>query len=280
MFSPFTFAQLSDSHVRVPNGEWHQRVIQVRDAIRARQPAVSFVLHTGDLMDEPRHESADEFRSIFSAGAQPLYVVPGNHDVWNNVVTGEGAPWWTRATTTTDEQQFRAWFGPTTYSFIHNDCAFVAFNSQLLNGALAEAAAQWEWLESELSRLAGLSLAHIILFGHMPLFVRAPGEELDWSDWRNAYLAIAPPGRDRMLELIRDYRVTGYLNGHLHYHQQNTIHWSAEHSTHFVTCDASGPATEMAREHFQLPPQARSIYCLHHIDRTKIVTEFVTAYSV
>ncbi|MCC7161990.1 MAG: metallophosphoesterase [Anaerolineae bacterium] len=279
MFSPFTFAQVSDSHVRVPNGEWHPRVIQVRDAVRARQPAVAFVLHTGDLMDDPLQASAAEFRSIFSAGAQPLYVVPGNHDVWNDVVTGEGAPWWTRATTTADEEQFRVWFGPTAYSFVYNDCAFVAFNSQLLNGALPEATAQWEWLETELARLAELALAHIILLTHMPLFVRTPDERLDWSDWRNSYLAIAPPGRDRLLALIQKHRVTGYLNGHLHYPQEHTIHWAREHSTHFVTCDASGPASNMAREHFQFKPQVRSLYCLHHVSRTKIVTVFVTAYS-
>jgi hypothetical protein len=192
------------------------------------------------------------------------------------VVSGADAPWWTRATSSAEEQQFRTWFGPTAYSVIHQGCAVVALNSQLINGAIPEAQAQAEWLDAELRRLDALHLTHIILLTHMPLFVRSPDEQLDWSDWRNAYLVIAPPGRDRLLELIRKYRVTGYLCGHWHYPLERTIQWSEGHSTHFVVCDASGPASLMAQKQFALPaPAFRSSYCLHHLTSTGIETEFV-----
>jgi hypothetical protein len=219
----------------------------------------------------------DAYRVLFSRLKQRIHVVPGNHDVWNDRVVGEGAPWWTRATTSADEQQFCSWFGSTSYSFTHNDCAFVAFNSQLLNIELPEAVAQWDWLEAELQRLHAIRPTHTILFTHMPLFVASPQERLDWRDWRNSYLVIAPPARDRLLELIQSYRVTAYLCGHWHYPLQRTITWSNDHSTVFVNDAACGPASLMALEHFGLTPLAEpSHYCIHHVERTKIVTEFVS----
>ena len=90
-FSPFTFVQMSDSHVRAAGAEWHARVAQVRTAIGARQPAPEFILHTGDLIDEHSEESVREFRAMFAGNKLPLHVVPGNHDVWNGPITGEGA---------------------------------------------------------------------------------------------------------------------------------------------------------------------------------------------
>lgn len=277
MFSPFSFVQISDSHVRIPEADWHRRVVQTLAAIQSEQPTTPFVIHTGDLVDDPTQESAEAFHQVFSDVKQPLYVVPGNHDVWNDAVMGEGAPWWTRATTSADENQFRAWFGPTSYSFIHNDCAFVAFNSQLLNGSLPESVAQWDWLTHELARLYALQLTHIVFFTHMPLFLHSPDEQLDWGDWRNSYLVIAPPARDRLLELIRRYRVTGYLCGHWHYPRQRTVQWSGDHSTVFINGDACGPVSVMAQEHFGLGPRAeRSWYCVHQMTQTEIVTNFKT----
>jgi len=273
---PLTFIQISDSHMRPSGAEWHSRVARVYEAIRAREPAPRFVLHTGDLLDDPAEEAVRAFRAQFPASDLPLHVVPGNHDVWNALVTGAGAPWWTRTTTQVDEQQFRRWFGPTVYSVIYDECALVAFNSQLLNTPLPEAEAQWDWLTAELARLHAQTLSHIILFTHMPLFVRVPDENLDWSDWRNSYLVIAPPARDRLLELIRLNHVTGYLCGHWHYPLQHIVRWSEDHSTSFVICDASGPTSIMAQQQFDLPPRAnRSLYCLHHVERSGMVTEFV-----
>src|SRR5581483_10345124 len=178
-FSPFTFAQISDSHLLASGTEWDARVEKIINTIQAREPSVEFILHTGDLVDAASKEAVQAFRTKFSANKLPLHVVPGNHDVWNARVSGEGAPWWTRTTTTTDQQQFRQWFGATCYSVMYRDCAFVAFNSQLMNTALTEEQEQWEWLEAELQRLDELNAVHIVLFTHMPLFVRTPDEQLD-----------------------------------------------------------------------------------------------------
>lgn len=276
MVSPLSFVQISDSHIHPSGAEWHTRVARVYQAIRDREPAPRFLLHTGDLLDDPSEDAVSAFRGQFSDSTLPLHVVPGNHDVWNPLVAGAGAPWWTRTTTETDQEQFRRWFGPTAYSVIYDECAIVAFNSQLLNTPLPEATAQWEWLRTELAQLRARQLAQIVLFTHMPLFVRTPEERLDWNDWRNSYLVIAPPARDRLLELIRLNRVTAYLCGHWHYPLQQKVRWSDGHCTSFVVCDASGPASVMAQQQFDLPPRnRRSIYCLHRVEQSGIVTEFV-----
>lgn len=273
-FAPFTFAQISDSHIK-PGAEWTERAERIWKAVQAHKPA--FVVHSGDLIDDPLDEAVDAFRAIYAPGALPFHCVPGNHDVWNAPVHGEGAPWWTRTTTSEDEQRFRAWFGPTAYSTIYQGCALVAFNSQLLNAELPEAKAQWDWLEQELNRLQALKVKHIFFLTHMPLFVRSPEEQPDWNDWRNGYLVIAPPGRDYLLHLIQTYGVTGYLCGHWHYPIQHSVTWAEGHTTRFVICGASGPASLMAQEHFGFAPAAiRADYNLHHVTDTGIETEFVT----
>lgn len=277
MFSPFTFAQISDTHVRAAGAEWDARVDVIFAAVQALSPAPEFLLHTGDLLDDPTEADAAAFRARLGQGKLPMHVVPGNHDVWNAPTGVQDAPWWTRATTSEDEQRFRGWFGATAYSFMSHGCAFVTFNSQLLNAALPEARAQWDWLAAELARLRAQNPKHLILFTHMPLFVRSPSEELDWSDWRSAYLVISPPGRDYVMDLIKRYRVSAYLSGHWHYPVEHTIAWTETHTTRFITCDASGPASQMAQEQFSLPARAtRAAYCLHRVTGDEIVTEFVT----
>ncbi|MBI3733721.1 MAG: hypothetical protein HY259_09750, partial [Chloroflexi bacterium] len=65
-FAPFTFVQVSDSHARANGAEWRARVTQILAAIAQLRPSPAFVLHTGDLMDEPSAEAAQAHRALFA----------------------------------------------------------------------------------------------------------------------------------------------------------------------------------------------------------------------
>jgi hypothetical protein len=92
-----------------------------------------------------------------------------------------------------------------------------------------------------------------VLFTHLPLFIRQPDEELDAADFANRYLLIAPPGRDRLLDLIRQYRVTAVLSGHIHVPWARSHSWPEGFTTRFVSTGTSGKLSGMAIEQFDLP---------------------------
>jgi hypothetical protein len=183
--------------------------------------------------------------------------VPGNHDVYNPHLGDVEAPWWAKLTVDSQmEAQYRGWFGPTWHSFSHGGWHFVAIDALIINSGLPEERAQWEWLEATLAKLRdGLSRGPV-LFTHLPLFVHHPAEELEQRDFRNRYFLIAPPGRDRLLGLIRRYRVTAVLSGHLHVPRQMSHTWPEGFTTRFVTTGSSGRSSAMATKHFGLNKSA------------------------
>jgi hypothetical protein len=184
----------------------------------------------------------------------PIYLVPGNHDVYNPHLGGARAPWWAElAVDSRLEAQYRAWFGPNWYAFSYQGAGFVAIDSLIINSGLPEEEAQWEWLEVTLAELAARRHGHLVLFTHLPLFIHDPYEQLDPSDFRNSYLVLAPPGRDRLLRLVRRYHVDAVLTGHLHAPWETSHSWSEGFTTRFITAGSSGPVSPMAIDHFNLP---------------------------
>jgi hypothetical protein len=181
-------------------------------------------------------------------------------------------PWWTRPTSTGDEQRYNSWFGPAAYSFMHARCAFVTLNTQTLNTSLPEAAAQWTWLEGELARLAATHPPHLLVCGHMPLCIRSVDEPLNLGDWRQPYMLVAPLARERLLDLLHRHHVSAYLSGHLHYPLDHTHHWPEGHSTRFISVDACGRASDMAEQTFALPSHPGSAgFNVYRVEHTNLI---------
>lgn len=270
----FRFGHVSDSHVRPDDGGRSRVIVEHLSAVASE--AAAFVVHTGDLMDEPSDWAARAFRTLVSALDVPLYVVPGNHDVYNPTMGGLEAPWWARLSVGSRwEEQYRTWFGPSWYGFSHDGTRFLAVNTLVINSGLPEEEAQWRWLEAALAGCADRGERSVI-FTHLPLFVRHPYEELDARDFRNRYLVVAPPGRDRLLELIRRHRVLAVINGHMHVARDTVYRWPEEFSTHFVTTGSSGCASAMAIEHFRLPvePSDGLGFHIHCVDGDRFCSEY------
>jgi hypothetical protein len=204
-------------------------------------------------MDEPSASAARAFRVMISQLRIPVYFVPGNHDVYNPPMGEIEAPWWARLEVDSDlEKQYRGWFGRSWQTVSCRGLRLVGFDSLIINSGLPEETEQWTWLEETLRTLGGRG-EKIVLFTHLPLFIRQPDEELDAADFANRYLVIAPPGRDRLLDLIRQHRVTAVLSGHIHVPWARSHTWPEGFTTRFVSTGTSGKPSGMAIEQFDLP---------------------------
>ncbi|MEZ4659626.1 MAG: hypothetical protein R2911_18880 [Caldilineaceae bacterium] len=91
-------------------------------------------------------------------------LVAGNHDVGDKPDPTMPASW----VTADFLADYHARFGRSWYSWRQGELSFIALNSQIMNSALPEAAAQQTWLENELPQHDG---QRIFLFLHLPPFL-------------------------------------------------------------------------------------------------------------
>ncbi|HEY1750267.1 MAG TPA: metallophosphoesterase [Caulobacteraceae bacterium] len=199
--APFSFVQISDSHIGFskpfqPDARATYREAVARIAALPNRPA--FILHTGDVSQLSRDAEFDDADQIVKAANLPVFHVPGEHDVLDE---GGG-------------QAFLARYGKGAtgagwFSFDHSGVHFVALVNvvNLKAGGMGSlGAGQLAWLKDDLAR-HGASTP-IVVFAHMPLWALYP----DWG-WGTDDAAGA-------LALLRRFGSVTVLNGHIHQVQQ------------------------------------------------------------
>ena len=77
------FVQVTDVHMS-HNSEYSQKVLKSAVEDINNQPDVSFVVFTGDNIDQASEENLRMFASIIKKLNVPYYVVIGNHDVYKS----------------------------------------------------------------------------------------------------------------------------------------------------------------------------------------------------
>jgi 3',5'-cyclic AMP phosphodiesterase CpdA len=162
----------------------------------------AFVVITGDLINKAGEAAqAAEFHRI-AAKLDPsikLYKVAGNHDVGNEPTPESLAT-------------YRERFGPDYYAFRSGDIAGLVVNSSLLKApqnVAAEAAKMETWIKAELEKARREGAKHIILFQHIPLFVKDAGEPQTYDN-------LPLEARARYLKLLHEYGVKQVFAGHYH----------------------------------------------------------------
>jgi len=201
----FFFIQLTDPQfgMSASNADFAQETANFEFAIAATNrlhPA--FVVVTGDLINKVGDEAqVAEYRRIASKldPAIPLYNVPGNHDV-ADPPTPEAVGEYTKR------------FGPDHYAFRHVSLVGIVINTPLIvapQKAPELAAAQEEWLRSELERARREGARRIVVFQHHSLFLSDPAEP-------DQYFNIAREPRGRFLALFREFGVSHVFAGHYH----------------------------------------------------------------
>jgi Icc protein len=199
--SPFSFVQISDSHIGFgkpfnPDARVTYREAVAKIAAMPRKP--DFILHTGDVSQLSKDSQFDDADQIIKEAGLPVFHVPGEHDVLDE---GGG-------------QAFLARYGKGSkgagwYSFDHAGVHFVALVNvvNLKAGGMGDLGAdQLAWLKDDLAAYG--SSTPIVVFTHIPLWALYP----DWG-WGTDDAAQA-------LGHLKRFGSVTVLNGHIHQVQQ------------------------------------------------------------
>jgi 3',5'-cyclic AMP phosphodiesterase CpdA len=200
-----TFIQMSDPQfgMYTKDADFAHETANFEFAVAAANRLMpAFVVITGDLINKSGDAAqAAEYKRIAS-GLNPkikLFSVPGNHDVGNEPTAASLA-------------QYRERLGPDYYSFRVGDVAGLVLDSNLEKGAEKvpdEAAKMESWFRTELERVKLTGVKHIIVFQHIPFFLKDPNEE-------DQYFNIPKVARERYLRLLHEYGVQQVFAGHYH----------------------------------------------------------------
>ena len=197
---PFTFVQLSDTHVGFqgpPNPTGTKAFERAVEVVNALDPLPELVLFTGDLShdsEKPGEHAArmKAFREIASRLRVPtVKMVPGEHDAGLD----GGA-------------LFREHFGETSQAFDHRGVHFVGLDN--VSRAHPEVGAERvAWLRRDLERFPRTT--PIVVFTHRPLFDLKPEWEWFTSDG------------DAVMNVLAPYENVTVLYGHIHRENDHTI---------------------------------------------------------
>jgi 3',5'-cyclic AMP phosphodiesterase CpdA len=195
--TPFTFLQISDSHVGFDKPANPDALATLREAIvkiKTLPKKPSFMIHTGDISHLSKEKEFDDADQLIKDAGLPVFYVPGEHDLL-------------------DDEQGKAYLarygkgshGAGWYSFDQNGLHFIGLVNvvDLKAGGLGNLGAeQLQWLERDVAALS--SSTPIVVFAHIPLWTVYP--EWGWGTEDGA----------RALSLMKRFGSVTVLNGHIH----------------------------------------------------------------
>jgi len=194
---PFTFLQISDSHIgfsKAANPDTLTTLGQAIAKIKALPQKPSFIIHTGDISHLSKDDEFDNADQIIREAGLPVLYVPGEHDVLD---PGQGKSYLDR--------HGKGSMGAGWYSFDHNGVHFIGLVNvvNLKAGGLGNLGdEQLEWLEKDVAGLS--SSAPIVVFAHIPLWAVYP--EWGWGTDDSA----------QALSYLKRFGSVTVLNGHIH----------------------------------------------------------------
>jgi 3',5'-cyclic-AMP phosphodiesterase len=198
---PFTFLQVSDSHIgfnKDPNPDARTTFREAVAKIKAMPVRPDFIIHTGDVSQLSKPEEFDDADQILGETGIKAFHVPGEHDMLDE---GQGKAFLDRYGKDT--------LGDGWYSFDHSGVHFVGLINvkDLKAGGMGHLGSdQLTWLEQD---LAGRSASQpIVVFTHVPLWVVY--QPWGWGTDDSA----------QALALLRRFGSVTVLNGHIHQVQQ------------------------------------------------------------
>lgn len=140
VFTPFSFALISDSHL------WYDELHDALELINAMD-SVEFVIHGGDLTDGGLIKEYDIFLNEMEHLKVPYFTVIGNHDLLAN-----------------GRSIYADIYGSENYSFVYKKCKFIFFNNVVWELDFAEP--DFRWLRSQL--LDRDKYRHVFVTAHIP----------------------------------------------------------------------------------------------------------------
>jgi Icc protein len=221
---PFTFVQVSDSHIgfnKAPNPDARATFREAIAKIRALPDRPDFIVHTGDVSQLSLDQEFDDADQILKELGLPVFFVPGEHDM----LDPDGG------------KSFLSRFGKGTagagwYSFDHRGVHFVALVNvaDLKPGGMGNLGAeQLKWLKADLAGRS--SSTPLVVFAHIPLWTVFA----DWG-WGTDDAAEA-------LNLLAPFGSVTVLNGHIHQITQKVEGKIAFHTARSTAFPQPAPGT-------------------------------------
>jgi 3',5'-cyclic AMP phosphodiesterase CpdA len=221
---PFTFLQVSDSHIgfaKDPNPDARATFREAVAKIQAMPVKPDFILHTGDISQLSRDQEFDDADQILKTAGLPVFHVPGEHDMLDE---GNGKAYLDR--------YGKGSLGDGWYSFDHDGVHFIALINvkQLKAGGMGHFGDdQLAWLKQDLA--GKRASTPIVVFTHVPMWtVYQP-----WG-WGT------DDAQPAMALLARFGSVT-VLNGHIHQVMQKTEGHVAFHTARSTAFPQPAPGS-------------------------------------
>ena len=234
--TPFTFVQVSDSHIgfnKPPNADARATFREAIAKVKALPTRPDFIIHTGDVSQLSRPEEFDDAEQMLKEAGLPVFFVPGEHDM----LDPDGG------------KAFLARFGKGSqgagwYSFDHRGVHFVALVNvaDLKPGGMGNlGAAQLKWLKDDLAGCP--SSQPIVVFAHIPLWT----VYADWG-WGTDDAAEA-------LKLLARFGSVTVLNGHIHQITQKVEGRIAFHTARSTAFPQPVAGTAASPGPLKVPPE-------------------------
>jgi 3',5'-cyclic AMP phosphodiesterase CpdA len=196
---PFTFLQVSDSHIgfaKDPNPDARATFREAVGKIKAMPVKPDFILHTGDITQLSKDQEFDDADQILKEAGLTVFHVPGEHDMLDE---GNGKAYLDRYGKATGGQ------GDGWYAFDHDGVHFIGLINvkQLKAGGMGHFGdEQLAWLKAD---LAGRSASTpIVVFTHVPMWVVY--QQWGWGT----------DDAQQALAMLARFGSVTVLNGHIH----------------------------------------------------------------
>lgn len=180
----FSFALLTDTHISSSNPR-PMEDLQRSIAEINQNPAIEFVVVTGDLTENGDRASIQAIKDALDQLNVPYYAASGNHETtWSE----------------SGVMDFSRVFGDSRFAFTHNGMYFIGFNSgpviRMADGHVAPQ--DIAWLKHNLDSVSASGDAPIFVFTHYPL---RNGDVDNWYD---------------VTDVLRQHNVQCVMGGHYH----------------------------------------------------------------
>ena len=180
----FSFALLTDTHISSSNPR-PMEDLQRSIAEINQNPAIEFVVVTGDLTENGDRASIQAIKDALDQLNVPYYAASGNHETtWSE----------------SGVMDFSRVFGDSRFAFTHNGMYFIGFNSgpviRMADGHVAPQ--DIAWLKHNLDSVSAAGDAPIFVFTHYPL---RNGDVDNWYE---------------VTDVLREHNVQCIMGGHYH----------------------------------------------------------------
>ncbi|XP_075724744.1 serine/threonine-protein phosphatase CPPED1 isoform X2 [Rhipicephalus microplus] len=192
-----------------PCPRWDKEIALTEKAVEAvnrMEPKPRFFVVCGDLVDampgdELKPEQEADFKRVFSkmSSEVPLVCVCGNHDIGNQPTPASVCA-------------YRNSFGDDYFTFWCSGVMCIVINTQYYEDPLLVpdlAHEQEVWLDEQLAEAQRTGAKHVVVFQHIPWFVRNFDED-------KMYFNFDPELRLRMLDKFHKAGVRAIFCGHYH----------------------------------------------------------------